>query len=79
MSRRSTLASLYKELETMGVFDRVHDLATDTDPADERAYVSRQIRRSQIIPEIQKLSAETARLSNAVALFCAVTLYYLFS
>ena len=71
------MASLYQELGTIDMFDRVHDLAPNSDPAEEYAYAFRQIRRSQIISEIKRLTAES-EYKKAVALFCAVTLYYLF-
>ena len=84
--RRKALARLHEELNTIALFDRVHDYATDSDPADNRAYALRQIRRSQIVDEIGKLSASKleyrnrARVSSAVLLLCAVgyaTLHYL--
>jgi hypothetical protein len=57
MSRRQkTLAHLREELGTIALFDRVHDYATNPDPADNRAYELRQIRRSQIMAEISTLS-----------------------
>lgn len=87
MSRRQkTLALLHEELRTLALFDRVHDYATDPDPADNLAFASRQIRRSQIMAEIRKLSPTKpkygthARIGSAVLLLCAVgyaTLHYL--
>ena len=86
MWRQQTLARLHEELTTIALFDRVHDYATDSDPADNRAYAFRQIRRSQIIAEIRKLSPskpeyrKPARISSAVLLLCVVgyaTLHYL--
>jgi hypothetical protein len=55
MWRRKMLASLRQELETIALFDRVHDFTLEHDSADDRAYASRQIRRSQILAEIKKL------------------------
>ena len=52
--RRKTLALLHEELRTLALFDRVHDYAIDPDPADNGAYASRQIRRSQIMAEISR-------------------------
>jgi len=87
MSRRQkTLTCLHEELRTLALFDRVHDYTIDPDPADNRAYASRQIRRSQILAEIEELSASKreqrnhARISSALLLLCAVayaTLHYL--
>jgi hypothetical protein len=83
--RQKTLALLHEELRTLALFDRVHDFATDHDPAADRAYASRQIRRSQIMAEINKLSRSkpeywNARIGSAVLLLSAVgyaTLHYL--
>ena len=85
--RQRTLDRLHAELETIALFDRVHDYATKTDPADFNAYSLRQVRRSEIMAEIKKLDAakqermnRAARISSAVVLLCAVgyaTLYYL--
>jgi len=85
MWRQQTLARLHEELTTIALFDRVHDYATDSDPADNRAYAFRQIRRSQIMAEIRKLSPskpdrKPARISSAALLLCVVgyaTLHYL--
>ena len=80
------MALLHEELRTLALFDRVHDYATDPDPADNLAYASRQIRRSQIMAEISKLSPSKpeyrnhARVGSAVLLICLVgyaTLHYL--
>lgn len=76
---------LQEELETIAGFDRVHDYATDSHPADNHAYALRQIRRSQIMVEIQKLTSKReyrnhARIGSAVVLLRAVgyaTLHYL--
>ncbi len=86
MWRQQTLARLHEELTTIALFDRVHDYATDSDPADNRAYAFRQIRRSQIMAEIRKLSPSKpeyrnpALISSAALLLCVVgyaTLHYL--
>ena len=86
MSRRQkTLALLHEELGTLALFDRVHDYAIDPDPDDNDAYTLRQIRRSQIMAEINKLSRSkpeywNARIGSAVLLHSAVgyaTLHYL--
>ena len=87
MSRRQkTLACLQEELSTLAVFDRVHDYTRDPDPADNRAYTSRQIRRSQIMAEISRLSLSKpehrnhARIGSAVLVLSAfgyATLHYL--
>ena len=55
--RQKTLARLHEELSTIALFDRVHDFATGPDPDDNHAHVSRQTRRSEIMAEIIKLSA----------------------
>jgi len=61
MWRRKRLASLRQELETIALFDRVHDFTLEHDSADDRAYASRQIRRSQIVAEIKKLRGDSER------------------
>lgn len=86
LRRQKTLALLHEELRTLALFDRVHDYATEPDPADNRAYASRQIRRSQIMAEISRLSRSKpgyrnhTRIGSAFLLLCAVgyaTLHYL--
>ena len=86
LRRQKKLACLHEELRTLALFDRVHDYTTDSDPADDRAYASRQIRRSQIMAEVRKLSPSEpehrnlARMASAVLLLSAVgyaTLHYL--
>jgi hypothetical protein len=86
LRRQKTLARLHEELTTLTLFDRVHDYATDPDPADNRAYAFRQIRRSQIMAEIRELSPSKpeyrnhARIGSAALLLCAVgyaTVHYL--
>jgi hypothetical protein len=80
------LAHLREKLGTIALFDRVHDYATNPDPADNRAYEFRQIRRSQIVAEISKLSPSKlenrnhARIGSALLLLIAVgyaALHYL--
>jgi hypothetical protein len=80
------LAHLREELGTIALFDRVHDYATNPDPADNRAYEFRQIRRSQIMAKISKLSPSKlenrnhARIGSALLLLIAVgyaALHYL--
>jgi hypothetical protein len=74
----TTLAKLSGELRTIEVFDRLHDYATDANPANDHLYATRQVRRKQIMEEIAKLKApkpeqwKPARLSGAIALICAV-------
>jgi len=86
LRRRRTLALLQEELRTLALFDRVHEYATNPNPADNRAHASRQIRRSQIMAEIRKLNPPKrefrnhARIGSAVLLLCAVgyaTVHYL--
>jgi hypothetical protein len=55
MWRRKVLATLHQELETIALFDRLHDLTREHDSADDPVHASRQIRRSQIMAEIKKL------------------------
>ena len=80
------MAHLREKLGTIALFDRVHDYATNPDPADNRAYEFRQIRRSQIVAEISKLSPSKlenrnhARIGSALLLLIAVgygALHYL--
>jgi hypothetical protein len=58
--RQKALAALYDELRTIQAFDRVHDYSSNPDPTDNEAYATRQIRRSQIAVEIQKLTEAKA-------------------
>jgi hypothetical protein len=83
---QKTLALLDEELRILALFDRVHEYAIDPNPADNHAYTLRQIRRSQIMAEISKLSPSKpdyrnpARIGSAVLLLCAVgyaTVHYL--
>jgi hypothetical protein len=53
--QQKTLAALYDELRTIQVFDRVHEYSSKPDAADDQAYARRQIRRAQIIAEIQRI------------------------
>ena len=84
--RQRTLGRLHEELRTLALFDRVYDYASNPNPADDHAYNLRQIRRSQIMAEIRKLSPpkpgyrNPARVASAVLLLSAVgyaTLHYL--
>ena len=83
--RQKTLALLHEELRTLALFDRVHEYAIDPNPADNHAYTLRQIRRSQIMAEMSKLSPSKSeyrntRIGSAALLLCAVgyaTLHYL--
>ena len=86
LPRQKTLAFLHEDLRTLALFDRVHDYAIDPDPANDRAYASRQIRRSQIMAEIRKLNRPKrefrnhTRIGSAGLLLCAVgyaTVHYL--
>ena len=85
LRRQKTLALLHEELRTLTLFDRVYEYAIDPNPADNHAYTLRQIRRSQIMAEISKLSPpkpeyRNARIGSAALLLCAVgyaTLHYL--
>lgn len=76
-SRQRTVADLYEELRTIGVFDRIHDYAPPADPASDRLCANRQIRRKQIMEEIARLKAykfelwRPAGLSGAIAIICA--------
>jgi len=58
--REKALAALYDELRIIEVFDRVHDYCTNADPAENRAYEARQVRRAKITAEIQKLNQTKA-------------------
>jgi hypothetical protein len=86
LRRQKSLALLHEELRTLAVFDRVHEYAADPDSADNLAYASRQIRRSQIMTEISTLSPSNlenrnhARIGSALLLLIAVgyaALHYL--
>lgn len=88
MSRRRALERLRDELSTLATFDRLHDLATTHDISETRAYEVRQMRRSQIIAEIEMLRASRRnrvmnhiRVSSGFILLCAAgyaSLRYLF-
>jgi hypothetical protein len=54
--REEKLVRLYEELDTLYVFDRIHDYGADVrNRGDDNAYASRQERRSEILTEIAKL------------------------
>ncbi len=78
LRRQKMLACLHEELRTLALFDRVHDYTIDPDPANDRAYASRQIRRSQILAEVGRLTASSqeyrnhTRIGRAILLLCAV-------
>ena len=62
MSQRGTaLARLHEELSNIEVFDRLHDYAPNANPASERAYANRQVRRKQIQDEITRLSSSESK------------------
>ena len=53
--REEKLVRLYEELDTLYVFDRIHDYGADVrNRGDDNAYASRQERRSEILAEIAK-------------------------
>ncbi len=56
MLQRRSLKRLYEQLTTLDVFDRIHDYSADADPANERLYTTCQVRRQQIIDEIERLT-----------------------
>lgn len=76
--RQVALADLYEELRTIEVFDRVHEYAPLADPANERLYAIRQVRRNEILQEISTRRPskfefwKPAGLSWAIAIICAV-------
>jgi len=84
--RRSTLRQLSDELRALEVFDRIHDLASPANQANDNAYPARRVRLNEIRAEIERLNAlrpeqrNSARLGGAVALVCSVgwaLFYYL--
>jgi hypothetical protein len=80
--QQKTLALLHEELSTIALFDRVHDYATGSDPADNQAYASRQVRRLEIMAEIRRLSAnpehrDYSRIRSAVLPLCVMFFYLL--
>jgi hypothetical protein len=80
--REEKLVRLYQELDTLEVFDRVHDYRADDPNRADNAYVSRQKRRSEILAEIAKLRVrkpwfEGLRGDKVALLLCA-TLYATF-
>jgi hypothetical protein len=85
--RRAALTRLYEELRSIQMLDRVHEYATDTDVASERARVIRQMRRKQVVDEIARVraagpeAAGLATVTSVLAIVCAVgyaMLHYLF-
>ena len=81
--QQKSLARLHEELRTIALFDRLHDYATDPDPDDNHAYVSRQTRRSEIMAEIIKLSANNpeyryyALMASSALVLCLAFFYLL--
>jgi hypothetical protein len=73
--QQKTLAALLDELRTIRVFDRVHDYSANADPVDDQAHKARQVRRAQVLAEIEKLRASRpARripISSVLALLSA--------
>ena len=55
MFRHRTLENLHEELNTIAVFDRIHEYCAEPDSAEKSAYAARQARREQIIAEISQL------------------------
>ena len=84
--RQRALLRLRDELNVLALFDKVYDYNQHHDLADDRAHASREMRRTEIMSEINKLRASKLRyrsrtwLSSAALLLCVggyVTLYYL--
>lgn len=84
--RRKALVRLQDELNTLALFDRVHDYTQEHDLAESRAHASRQIRRIQIMVEMEELRTSKlehrnrARISSVILLLGAggyATLHYL--
>lgn len=65
--RQKALTALRDELCTIQVFDRVHDYSANTDPTDNEAYAARQIRRSEVAAEIQRLNEGKAAKHTRLA------------
>jgi hypothetical protein len=84
--RRNALARLQEELRIIELFDRVHDYALDSNPSDNGAYAFRQVRRAEIMAEIDRLKLSKpvykndARLSSVLLLGAIgyATFHYLF-
>jgi hypothetical protein len=70
------LLSLYEELRSIAVLDRLHEYATDSN-RNNHAYVTRQARRAEILAEITNLKAKQtwfkahARVLSVGLLLCA--------
>ena len=84
--RRKALLRLQDELDTLALFDRVHDYTQEHDLAESRAHALRQIRRTQIMAKMEELRSSKleyrnrARISSAILLLGAggyATLHYL--
>ena len=75
--RHKALARLKGELNTLALFDRVHECTQDHDPSSNRAHTLRQVRRAQIIAEITQLSTSQlehwnrTRITSVILLLCA--------
>jgi len=77
LRRQKKLVSLQEEQTTLAFLDRVLDYTPDSGPADNLAYASRQIRRSQIKTEIRKLALSKphtnhTRTGSVALLLCSV-------
>jgi hypothetical protein len=75
--RHKVLARLKDELNTLALFDRVHECTLAHDVASNRAHALRQARRAQIMDEITELSSSQverwnrAWISSVILLLCA--------
>jgi len=75
--RHKALVRLKDELNTLALFDRVHECTSGHDLASNRAHALRQERRAQIMNEITELSTSQlerwnrAWISSVILLLCA--------
>ena len=80
---KKRLARLQEELGTIELFDRIHDYEPCPTHSDRFAYAVRQVRRSQIIAEIQKLRENNQKIrhhagKSSVALLTTVVGYIIY-
>jgi len=53
--RRTKLKRLEQELKWIDLFERLYDSLTSPTEAEQKAHITRQIRRTEVLAEIQTL------------------------
>jgi hypothetical protein len=72
--RKKTLARLHEELRTIALFDRIHDYDPHPNRSGRDAHALRQLRRSQIIVEIENLKTTKPMLREQTGMGSAALL-----